>query len=105
MERVAMPRMKHRELLKGLVRLHILHHASEAEFYGQWMIQELARHGYALSPGTLYAMLHGLECRGYLNQEETEWPHIPTALPRDGAGAGRSTGLPKFRSVNSLVSC
>jgi PadR family transcriptional regulator PadR len=33
-----MPRMKHQELLKGLIRLHILHHASEAEFYGQWMI-------------------------------------------------------------------
>jgi len=30
--------MKHQELLKGLVRLHILHHAAEAEFYGQWMI-------------------------------------------------------------------
>jgi DNA-binding PadR family transcriptional regulator len=58
--------MKHQELLKGLIRLHILHHASEGEFYGQWMIQELARHGYTLSPGTLYPMLHGLERRGYL---------------------------------------
>ena len=58
--------MKHQELLKGLIRLHILHHASEGEFYGQWIIQELARHGYALSPGTLYPMLHGLERRGYL---------------------------------------
>lgn len=58
--------MKHQELLKGLIRLHILHHASEGEFYGQWMIHELARHGYTLSPGTLYPMLHGLERRGYL---------------------------------------
>ena len=56
---------------KGLIRLHILHHASEAEFYGQWMIHELARHGYTLSPGTLYPMLHGLERRGYL-QSKTE---------------------------------
>ena len=61
-----MSRKKHQELLKGLIRLHILHHASEGEFYGQWMIQELARHGYTLSPGTLYPMLHGLERRGYL---------------------------------------
>jgi PadR family transcriptional regulator, regulatory protein PadR len=59
-------RMKHQELLKGLIRLHILHHASEVAFYGQWMIQELARHGYTLSPGTLYPMLHSLERRGYL---------------------------------------
>ena len=58
--------MKHQDLLKGLIRLHILHHAVKAEFYGQWMIHELARHGYTLSAGTLYPMLHGLERRGYL---------------------------------------
>ena len=40
--------MEHRELLAGLVRLHILHHAIEGEVYGQWMIEELARHGYKL---------------------------------------------------------
>jgi DNA-binding PadR family transcriptional regulator len=48
-------------LLKGLIRLHILHHASDDEFYGQWMVRELARHGYRLSLGTLYPMLHALE--------------------------------------------
>ncbi len=58
--------MKHQDVLKGLIRLHILHHASKAEFYGQWMIHELARHGYALSAGTLYPMLHAMERRGYL---------------------------------------
>jgi PadR family transcriptional regulator, regulatory protein PadR len=67
-----MPKMKHQELLKGLIRLHILHHASEAEFYGQWMIQELARHGYTLSPGTLYPMLHGMERRGYLTSKKQQ---------------------------------
>lgn len=67
-----MPRMKHQELLKGLVRLHSLHHASEAEFYGQWMIQELARHGYTLSPGTLYPTLHGLERRGDLKSKKEQ---------------------------------
>jgi PadR family transcriptional regulator PadR len=64
-----MAKVKHQDLLKGLIRLHILHHASENEFYGQWMIQELARHGYTLSPGTLYPMLHGLERRGYLKSK------------------------------------
>jgi PadR family transcriptional regulator PadR len=58
--------MDHRDLLSGFVRLHILHHAAEAELYGQWMIEELARHGYRLSPGTLYPLLHGLEKKGYL---------------------------------------
>jgi PadR family transcriptional regulator PadR len=46
--------MDHRDLLSGFIRLHILHHAAERELYGQWMIEELARHGYRLSPGTLY---------------------------------------------------
>lgn len=58
--------MEHQELLAGFIRLHILHHAAEGEVYGQWMIEELARHGYKLSPGTLYPMLHAMEGRGYL---------------------------------------
>jgi PadR family transcriptional regulator PadR len=38
----------------------------EEELYGQWMIEELARHGYRISPGTLYPMLHALERKGLL---------------------------------------
>jgi DNA-binding PadR family transcriptional regulator len=64
-----MKKLKHQNLLKGLIRLHILHHAAEAEFYGQWMIEELARHGYKMSPGTLYPMLHALEQEGYLKSK------------------------------------
>jgi PadR family transcriptional regulator PadR len=67
-----MAKMKHQELLKGLIRLHILHHAAEEEFYGQWMIHELARHGYTLSPGTLYPMLHVMERRGYLKSKKEQ---------------------------------
>jgi DNA-binding PadR family transcriptional regulator len=48
----------------------ILHHAAEGEIYGQWIIEELARHGYKLSPGTLYPMLHGMEKKGYLRSRE-----------------------------------
>jgi PadR family transcriptional regulator, regulatory protein PadR len=59
-------KLKHQDLFSGLIRLHILHHAAEGEFYGQRMIHELARNGYTLSPGTLYPMLHALEHRGYL---------------------------------------
>ena len=58
--------MEHRDLLAGFVRLHILHHAADGEVYGRWMIEELGRHGYKLSPGTLYPMLHMMERRGYL---------------------------------------
>ncbi|MEA2741413.1 MAG: PadR family transcriptional regulator, regulatory protein PadR [Acetobacteraceae bacterium] len=58
--------MDHQELLVGFIRLHVLHHATEGEIYGQWMIEELARPGYRLSPGTLYPLLDSLEKRGYL---------------------------------------
>lgn len=58
--------MEHHDLLSGLIRLHLLHHAAEQEIYGQWMIDELAHHGYRLSPGTLYPMLHKMERDGYL---------------------------------------
>jgi len=65
--------VEHQELLIGLIRLHILHHAAEQEIYGQWMLDELAEHGYRLSAGTLYPMLHGLERRGFLvSREERE---------------------------------
>jgi len=59
-------RMEHHDLLSGLVRLHVLHHAGQHTIYGQWMIDELARHGYRLSPGTLYPMLSKMERDGYL---------------------------------------
>jgi DNA-binding PadR family transcriptional regulator len=38
--------------------------------YGLWLIEELGRHGYKLSPGTLYPMLHGMEEKGYLRSVE-----------------------------------
>ena len=62
--------MDHRELLSGFVRLHILLHAAEAPVYGAWIIRELAHHGYRLSAGTLYPMLHAMEKKGYLVSRE-----------------------------------
>lgn len=57
-----------RELLLGFVRVHILHHAAERPIYGLWMIEELRRHRYELSPGTLYPILHSMEGAGYLER-------------------------------------
>ncbi len=53
-------------LYSGFIRLHVLHHAAEKPIYGSWMIEELREHGYEISPGTLYPMLHGLARKGYL---------------------------------------
>jgi DNA-binding PadR family transcriptional regulator len=59
-------------MFRGFVQAHILHHAGRGSVYGAWLIEELARHGYSLSPGTLYPILHSLESRGLLaSTEET----------------------------------
>ncbi|HXA49084.1 MAG TPA: PadR family transcriptional regulator [Candidatus Acidoferrum sp.] len=55
-----------RDLYSGLIRLHVLHHAVKEPVFGLGMIEELGRHGYRISPGSLYPILHGLEKRGYL---------------------------------------
>ena len=59
-----------RDLYSGLIRLHILHHAVEEPIFGLGMLEELARHGYRISPGTLYPILHGLEKKGYLRSTQ-----------------------------------
>ena len=58
--------MRDSQLYSGLIRLHILHHAAREPVFGLGIIAELARHGYDLSPGTIYPMLAGLERKGYL---------------------------------------
>ena len=55
-----------REFQRAAVRLHILHHAAEDEVHGAWLTEELGRHGYRVSPGTLYPTLHRLEANGLL---------------------------------------
>ena len=59
-----------RDLYSGLIRLHVLHHAAEEPIFGLGMIEELARHGYRISAGSLYPLLHGLEKKGYLRSTE-----------------------------------
>ena len=59
-----------RDLYSGMIRLHILHHADKEVIFGAGMAEELARHGYKISPGTMYPILHGLEKRGYLHSSE-----------------------------------
>ena len=60
-----------KDLYSGLIRLHILHHAAKEPIFGFWMVEELARHGYKMSTGTLYPLLHGLERKGYLRSHVT----------------------------------
>ena len=59
-----------RTFFLGFIRLHVLYHASQEPVFGLDLIRELARHGYSLSPGTLYPMLHGLEADGFLQSKK-----------------------------------
>jgi len=55
-----------REFFLGFIKIHILYHAAAEPIFGAQISAELARHGYDLSPGTLYPTLHRLERAGYL---------------------------------------
>jgi DNA-binding PadR family transcriptional regulator len=56
-----------RHFFNGFIRLHILYHAAKEPTYGAEITEELVRHGYRLSQGTLYPTLHQLEQLGYLH--------------------------------------
>ena len=62
--------MEDKDLYSGLIRLHILHHAAREPIFGLGLMEELARHGYKMSAGTLYPMLHAMEQKGYLRSTE-----------------------------------
>ena len=50
-----------RNFFLGFIKIHILHHAAKDPLYGLWFIDELKKHGYDISPGTLYPILHSME--------------------------------------------
>jgi DNA-binding PadR family transcriptional regulator len=73
-----------KEILLGFWKIHILHHAAQGPVVGQWMLKELRRHGYDISPGALYPMLKRMERHGWLYSE---------ADPARGPKAPRSYSL------------
>ncbi len=61
-----------RKLFLAFIQVHILHHASCEAIYGSWMIDELNRHGYEMTAGTMYPIFHGLEKDGLLVSEKVQ---------------------------------
>ncbi|WP_216827630.1 PadR family transcriptional regulator [Alkalihalobacterium elongatum] len=59
-----------RKLFLGFIQIHILHHAKEHPIFGLWMLEELKEHGYNISAGTLYPILHSMEKDGLLYKED-----------------------------------
>jgi PadR family transcriptional regulator PadR len=63
---VVLVKSSHRALFAGLIRIHVLVHASHEPIFGLGMMAELKHHGYMIGPGTLYPLLHGMERSGLL---------------------------------------
>ena len=59
-----------RKVFLAFMRIHILYHAKKEPFFGLWMIEELKSHGYEVSSGTIYPILHSMEEDGILVSEE-----------------------------------
>jgi PadR family transcriptional regulator PadR len=59
-----------RDFFLGFIKIHVLCHAAAEAVYGLAIIEELGGHGYALSPPTLYPILHSLEAGDYLIHED-----------------------------------
>ena len=95
-----------RDLFLGFVKMHVLYHAGQEPVYGLWLIEELARHGYEMSPGTLYPMLHGLEREGLLEQERRvvegkvrKYYHL-TDAGQAALDEGRERAIELLREIN-----
>ena len=94
-----------RDLYSGLIRLHVLHHATEEPIFGLSMIEGLGRHGYRISPGSLYPLLHGLEKKGYLrstqqrNGKSLRKVYRATALGRKALEASKIKVRELFREL------
>jgi DNA-binding PadR family transcriptional regulator len=80
-----------REILLGFWKVHILHHAAQGPVVGQWMIRELRRHGFEVSPGTMYPMLARLEHLGWLKQRTDSVSGQGARKEYELTGKGRDT--------------
>ena len=58
-----------RDLELAFIKIHILYHADMEAVFGVGLMEELARHGYEISPGTLYPILAKMESGGFLTCE------------------------------------
>jgi len=84
-----------REILLSFWKVHILHHANEQPVHGHWIAAELRRHGYEISPGTLYPLLDRLRQRGWL---------VCQSARRGGPRARKDYRLtPKGKKVLKLI--
>ena len=59
-----------RKLFLGFIQVHILYHAKKEPLYGTFMMEELKKHGYKISAGTLYPLLNKMAEHGLLSRQD-----------------------------------
>jgi len=94
--------MVDREFFLGFIKIHILYHASKEPIFGVEIAKELARHGYNVSPGTLYPVLHRLEKEGYLESS----PRVVNGRVRkyyQATGEGKRALVQSRKKIRELV--
>jgi DNA-binding PadR family transcriptional regulator len=92
-----------RHFFNGFVRLHVLYHAAKEPIYGAEIAEELIRHGYRLSQGTLYPTLHLLEQLGYL-RSRAQVVHGKQRKYYRATDAGRKVLVEACGKLQELVS-
>ena len=90
-----------RHFFSGFIRLHILYHAAKESVYGAEITEELIRHGYRLSQGTLYPTLHLLEELGYLRSRTERSAASAAAITGPPPPAARCSRRPAASSPSS----
>jgi DNA-binding PadR family transcriptional regulator len=90
-------RGERRTFYAGLIQLHLLHHAAVEPVYGLGMIEELRRHGYDVSAGTLYPILHRLERRGLLKSSREQSDGVERRLYRATAAGRKELATAKVK--------
>jgi PadR family transcriptional regulator PadR len=99
-----------RDFFLGSMKLHILYHADREPVFGAFLMRELSRHGYEISPGTLYPVLHSLEKDGLLVREtrvengRARKYYRTTEKGREALQRGREKVLELVREVLDLDS-
>lgn len=87
-----------REILRPLWKVHILHHASQSQVVGNWLLEELREHGYRVSPGTLYPLLARMVRLGWLRKGR-DGRYTATDAGRKALGVVRSRLVELQREV------
>lgn len=95
-----------RKLFLGFIQIHILYHAKKEPVYGLWMLEELHEHGYDISPGSLYPILHSMETSGLLEKEDrvvegkTRKYYRTTPLGENVLNDAREKAAELFQEIN-----